>query len=223
MANKFACSLIAIALSASCLTSVASFAQAEEAAPAAAPQQQVCLQNPAGAADAKAFLNDPKALHASNQVGGLPLTNTVRALAGSDKEAMAKIMELAKDANSEQKSAIAAGLARVVFECGKLGTEDAANYGSLIQTQVAGLGDATFTNAFLQPSNDIRTAAVGPGAAGVSVGGGQTDASTGDLGGDNTYKASGDGPFDTTSASYTIGDATFVDDSNSASPSGSAN
>jgi hypothetical protein len=221
MANKGAVSRCVLLLSVGIFTAYANIAIAEENTANSAVV--ACLQTPAKLSDAdiQAFMGTPQVLLTDNQVGGLPLSNRVRELAGSSSQAFAKIMELAKTANEQQKSAIAAGLARVVYTCGLVGSEEANNYGSLIQSQVAAMGDSAFAAAFLQSSSDVRTASLGPGS-GNSLGGGSTATDNGQKGGDNKFKASGDGPTDTSSGAYTIGNVNpFGDASEVTSPSGS--
>lgn len=205
MENRITLSRFGFILAVCTLGAVASPASAEETTPAAADIS--CLLAPAKMDDAglQSFIANPKALLSENQSGGLPLANRVRQLAASSSHAFTKIIELAKDANAEQKSAIAAGLARAVSACANVGGDLAADYGSLIQTGVASLGDQAFAAAFLQASNDVKVASVGPGSAGFSLGGGATDDTVAQESGINGYRSSGDGPLDTTSAKYTIG------------------
>jgi hypothetical protein len=126
-------------------------------------------------------------------------------------------MELLGKANDGQKSAIAAGLARVVYVCTNTGSEAAQNYAAAIQAAVAA-GDPTFASTFQQSSKDISVASVGPGAAGTSVSGGATGDDSTQRGADNKYKSPGDNPIDTTSADYSVGDADSVDSSDVISP-----
>jgi hypothetical protein len=168
-----------------------------------------CLQTPAKLDDSalQSFMTDPAALLTSNPAGGLPLSNQVRGLAGSSSLAFNKIMELTKTATDSQKSAIAAGLARVVYVCGTVGTEATQDYAAAIQTSVAGFGDPAFASTFQKSSEDVNVASVGPGAGGTAIGGGATATDETQQGASNNYKSPGDGPRDTTSSEYTVGTA----------------
>jgi len=206
--TKFMLWNIKLAIAVGGIVACGNIASAEQ--PASTPSAKpdiACLQIPAklGDSELQSFMSDPKALLTANQVGGLPLSNRIRELAGSSSHAFDKIMELTKEANSSQKAAIASGLARVVFTCGNVGTDATQNYAASIQTSVAGFGDPEFASTFLEASKEVNVASVGPGAAGFSVGGGATDGGTGKFSGDNKYKSPGDGPNVTTSGAYTFG------------------
>lgn len=180
------------------------FAEDTASPPAAAGIS--CLPTPAklSEADMQSFFGDSKALLTNNAVGGLPLSNAIRSLAGSNSLAFDKIKDLTKDANPAQRSAIAAGLARVVYVCGTLRDSAAQDYAAAIQAWVAGFGDTTFAAAFQAASKDIDVAAVGPGVGGYAAGGGATTDESGSAN-TNQYTYPSEDPSATTSGTYTIG------------------
>jgi hypothetical protein len=188
----------------------------DAAAEAAAPHSSVaCLQTPAKMSDSEvqAFLSNPQGLLSSNPGGGLPLTEAVRRLAGSDSNAFQKIMDLVKVANESQKSAIAGGLARVVSLCGDIGSAPAQDYAAQIQASVANSGDQYLTSTFQQSSQEVNAASVGPGAAGNAVGGGATTPNDSQQGAANEFRYAAETPINTTSGQYTIGTVNSVGDS----------
>jgi hypothetical protein len=160
--------------------------------------------------DIKAFTANPQALLTSNGGGGLPLSDKVRDVLGSDSTTLDQIMALTANANSAQKSAIASGLARVVFACGANGSDVAAKFGDSIQALMAKNTDVAFTDSFRSALKDVQVAAVsGPGAGGFTVGGGATDDSDSQDGAMNSFRYKGDGPLNTTSGVYSIGNVNY--------------
>lgn len=196
-------------LSVICLSAVSGAALAAAPASNAATPDVACLQTPAKMEDSdlKSFMTNPRTLLTANPAGGLPLSNQVRELAGSSSLAFGKIMDLAKTANEGQRSAIAAGLARVVYVCGTVGTDTAQDYAAAIQASVASFGDPAFASTFQQSSKDINVASVGPGAGSPAIGGGETSTDQTQQGATNNYKSPGDAPMDTSTGQYTIGSA----------------
>jgi hypothetical protein len=77
------------------------------------------------------------------------------------------MMALVARANSPQKSAIGAGLARAVKSC-QVTTPD---YVLLIQQKVAAANDTELTTAFTAGLNDVLTASLGATGAGTSASG----------------------------------------------------
>jgi hypothetical protein len=187
------------------------------------PAEVSCLQVPAKMADKdiQSFLDNPKAILATYPTGGLAMSGDVRSLAGSSSHALQAIMSLMKDANKDQKSAIASGLARAAYVCNGLGQTPAQNYAADIQAAVANAGDVDFASAFQSASNDISVASTGPGGPSSTAGGGATT-DTSDATDPNGYKSPGDQPIDTTSGNYTFGNVDpFIDQTQHTSPSGS--
>lgn len=178
-------------------------------APVAAPSSQEakadtsCFLAPAkmSAAEVDAFVANPAKLLADEPSGGLPLSNKVRALAGSSSQAAALMIELSKSATDIQKAAIGAGLSRVVQACASL-----PDYAANIQNLVAGLGDPTVIAAFMAASSDVQTAAIG--IAGGGVGGGATADTSSQSGADNSTTFGGDATTDQSAGSgFDVGDA----------------
>jgi len=193
-----------------------SFAWAEEkpaTAPASEPVkvEQSCLIAPAklGDKDVQDFVAAPAKLLTDNPAGGLPMANRVRELAGSSSRAFDQIIGMAKSANDGQKSAIAAGLARIVSACGTVNPD----YASLIQNAVAGLGDPVLIAAFAQAANDIKVAAVGaPGASSFAGGGATGLVGAGQTSGTNGYKYADGTGVDSGSGNYDVGSPNAVTD-----------
>lgn len=212
--NKFSREVLAgaaFAVFAGLVSPVAAFAQdAPVAAPAAqeAKADTSCFLAPAklSAAEVDAFLANPAKLLADEPSGGLPLSNKVRALAGSSSQAAAKMVDLSKSATDIQKAAIGAGLSRVVQACASF-----PDYAANIQNLVAGLGDSTVIAAFMAASSDVQVAAVGGagvGAAGGGVGGGDTADASSQTGADNSSTFGGDATTSqSTGSSFDVGDA----------------
>jgi hypothetical protein len=190
-----------------------SFAQAEETSDAASPPAiQSCLVAPAKLADKDVgdFVTAPNALLSENPAGGLPMSNRVRELAGSSSAAFEAILAQIKSANDGQKSAIAAGFARVVAACGPVNPD----YAAAIQNAVAGLGDPVLIAAYAQATNDIKVAAVGVAGAASFAGGGATGTDSGDQSsGTNSYQYPDSSGVDTDSGSYDIGSPNSVSES----------
>jgi putative Ca2+/H+ antiporter (TMEM165/GDT1 family) len=189
-------------------------ASAEEASTSAAPTQQAkadtsCFLSPAklDQSEVDAFLANPSKLLADEPSGGLPLSNKVRALAGSSSNAAAKMVELSKSATDIQKAAIGAGLSRVVQAC-----VNNPDYAANIQKLVAEMGDSTLIAAFMAASSDVQVAAVGgpgAGAAGNGVGGGSTADTSGQSSASNSAPTFGGNATTAQSAGsgFDVGDA----------------
>lgn len=157
----------------------------------------------------ESFLKEPDGLLKAHPDAGLPLSNDVRALVGSDDRTLDVVLHLSSKANSNQRAAIAAGLARTIAACGTAQQQD---YISRIQTSVAKSGDKTMITAFQQASADIEVSAVNAGQANASGGGAVNVDST--KGGQNSLRYS-DSPVKNTSGVYTFGSAgNFLDQGN---------
>ncbi len=143
----------------------ASSANAQTSSPAAG-----CFVEPArlSNADIGAFLSAPQSLLTQFASGGLPLSNQVRALAGSSSDALAALIGLSANANPNQAAAIGAGLARAARACATVNPE----YASQIQDAVAATGNQALETAFLAGGTETQTAALGGLAAGGSPTGG---------------------------------------------------
>lgn len=135
--------------------------------------------------DISSFISKPGDILSGNPVGGLTLSNQVRAIVASSTDSFDAVIGLVKDANKDQSISIGAGLARAVAACAK----SLPGYADRIQQAVASLGNPDLIASFAVTNEDIRTAAVGVGGAGVGGG------STGTLGGrwaENSYRGAGD-------------------------------
>lgn len=157
-----------------------------------------CFTGPARLSDAdiNSFLSNPGGLLNEFPAAGLPMTSEVRSLAGSSASTLDPIMALLPQANSSQKSAIGAGLARVAKAC----AASSPAYAQLIQEKIAAANSPELTTAFLQTTNEVQTAALAGGAGGGGggasglAGGGSVAGSTGGVGGDSSV-ASGTTTF----------------------------
>jgi hypothetical protein len=150
-----------------------------------------CFVAPAKMADTDiaAFLAQPASLLSDFPAAGLPMSSKVRALTGSSTAVLDPMIALVARANSPQKSAIGAGLARAVKSC-QVTTPD---YVLLIQQKVAAANDADLTAAFTAGLNDLPTASLGTtGAAstasGITSGGNPGVSSGGSSTGDTPTK-----------------------------------
>lgn len=200
---------------ASGFVTLASAFTAQAEAPASTPGHDVaCLMRPAklSEGDIKSFVDHPGALLKASPDGGTQMSTRVRSLAGSSSQAFNAILGLVKQANDNQKSAIASGLAQAVYACGSIGGDEAMNYAAAIQAAVASLGDPSFASTFQQSSKDISTASVGPGAAGYAVGGGTTETDDSPKSGTNGFRSPGNNPIPNTSGDYTVGGVNPVND-----------
>ncbi|MBZ5763435.1 hypothetical protein LAV84_28540 [Rhizobium sp. VS19-DR104.2] len=128
-----------------------------------------CFVAPARMAetDIAAFLAQPASLLSDFPAAGLPMSSKVRGLTGSSTAVLDPMMELVARANSPQKSAIGAGLARAVKSCQVTTPE----YVLLIQQRVAAANDSELTAAFAAGLNDVLTASLGATGAGTSASG----------------------------------------------------
>ena len=150
-----------------------------------------CFVAPAKMADGDiaAFLAQPASLLSDFPAAGLAMSSKVRALTGSSTAVLDPMIALVARANSPQKSAIGAGLARAVKSC-QVSTPD---YVLLIQQKVAAANDADLTTAFLAGMNDLQTASLGAtgaasSASGITGGGNPGLSSGGGSSGDSPTK-----------------------------------
>ncbi len=197
------------------VSSLAGVAMAETAVPAAAAPTVVEAPLPETSClpasdkipndNLQSFLNNPNTTLSDNATGGLPLSSRIRELAGTSSSTFDKIKELTQSANSNQRAAIAAGLARVVEACGDVGSDAAQDYGAAIQNFVAGFGDPAFASTFQETSKEIKAASIGAGAGAFTGGGATNGSGDSQFVGGNKYASSGDSGRVTTSANYTIG------------------
>jgi len=106
------------------------------------------------AKDLSDFTASPHSVLEQFPEGGLVLANRVRLLAGASADTLPALLELAVIANSQQKSAIGAGLARAVDACKTINQP----YSATIQNAVASLTDGDVLTAFATTLNDLRVA-----------------------------------------------------------------
>jgi hypothetical protein len=170
---------------------------AEEAKPANTPAvtpvaateikpDRSCFQFPIKMDDKEValFLGNPGGLLTDNPGGGLPMSNKVRSLAGSSAKAYDAIIGLVSKANSSQKAAIGAGLARVVTAC----RDSNAEFADMIQNGIAQFTDADLLAGYTGAASDTNVASVaGPGAGANTVGGGTTQDSNSQRSASNNY------------------------------------
>lgn len=116
------------------------------------------------------FISDPSALLSANPQGGIQMSTQIRALAGSDSDAVDAALALGTTANADQKAAIGAGLARAAISCVAVDPKYAAE----IQQKVAASPFSEVLVAFQSASDDTATASLGAagGAAGGAAAGG---------------------------------------------------
>ena len=125
--------------------------------------QTPALQPPAIAA----FQANPGQMLSQFPDGGPDLTKRVQDLVGSDKATLAAIIALAKNANNDQRKAIADGLAQVAKAYASSGDPASANQ---IQQAVVTSRLPEFAKAFAEAAGDTGTAAAGGGGGGSGGG-----------------------------------------------------
>ena len=134
-----------------------------------------------------AFLAAPDGLLARHPMAGLPMVIEVRGLSGSDARAVIALIDLSRRAESAQKAAIGAGMARAAVACATL----AADYSAFIQEMIVKADDVDLLTAFAAAAGDFETTAIArvpggvPGYApisGVAAPGGSTNGIDGDTG-----------------------------------------
>lgn len=105
------------------------------------------------------WLQQPDSIFSTYPAGGLPLSNFVRHLAGSDNRTVEELVDVAKDtkASSAQVAAIGAGLARAA----QGGQRSAPLYAVYIQQRVALSSNSGLIDAFLAALSDQSVAALG--------------------------------------------------------------
>jgi hypothetical protein len=124
--------------------------------------QSPALQPPAIAA----FQANPGQMLSQFPNGGRDLTKQVQDLVGSDKATLAAIIALAKNANNDQRKAIADGLAQAA----KAYASGDPGFANQIQQSVASSGLPEFTKAYAEAAGDSGTAATGGGGGGSGGG-----------------------------------------------------
>ena len=167
-----------------------------------------CLVAPARLSDAEiqAFLGAPEALLAANPAGGLPLANSVRALAASSSVAFEVLVAALSSANADQSAAIGAGLARAVNACQAINAE----YGDEISLLVAGLDNEDLITAFGAALNQVEPGAIdgGVGAGGTANGGASPLGEAGRVtGAANNTTFGGDDAFTQSGGDFSVGSA----------------
>lgn len=125
--------------------------------------QTPALQPPAIAA----FQANPGQMLSQFPDGGPDLTKRVQDLVGSDKATLAAIIALAKNANNDQRKAIADGLAQVAKTYASSGDPASANQ---IQQAVVTSRLPEFAKAYAEAAGDTGTAAAGGGGGGSGGG-----------------------------------------------------
>lgn len=199
---------------------LANNASAQSSSPAS------CLVAPASLSDSivQAFLSSPESLLSEFQTGGIPMSNRVRALTGTNEAALSPLIKLAGQANPSQVAALGAGLARAAAACVSLKPDFAAR----IQQEVAETDNAALQTAFAGAMPETETAALGAAGAGASgagaagasaigsngnAGGGvnatgtAADGSSGTASGDSAFSAGASSPYFATSSA---GSSTFI-------------
>jgi hypothetical protein len=114
-----------------------------------------------------AFLNNPKQLLSDNQVGGGRLIARVRDLLLSDSATLPTLLGLLADANNDQKSALAAGLAQAA----RLWVRVNPTFAQQIQQSVANSKDSPFIVAFSTALGDVPIGALAAGGSDGALGG----------------------------------------------------
>lgn len=114
----------------------------------------------------QSFLNNPAGLLVSNPSGGGGLELSILKLVASENAALPAVIKLLSSANTQQRSAIGAGLAAAAQLC--LGTDQA--FAGQIQTAMVEAGDRVALTAFVSSGGQQpATAAIGPGANGATA------------------------------------------------------
>jgi hypothetical protein len=118
-----------------------------------------------------AFTANPAQLLLQYPDGGGPMISRIRDLAASDPATLQLILGLTTNANSDQLSAIGAGLGQAALVC--IRTDQA--YSTEIQQAVAAANNNAVTLAFAAVLGDRPIGAVGGGGGDGGGGGGPTD------------------------------------------------
>ena len=177
---------------------------ASEVSAQAAPPAAGCFVLPARLSDAEisSFLASPDGLLTQFSSGGLPLSNQVRALAGSSTDTLSRLVALASRASAGQAAAIGAGLARAARACAAVNPQ----YAAQIQDAVAGAGNQALETAFLAAGNETQTAALGgPTAGGSAVTGAGAIGGGGTPGGGTNGAAGGASSVGSGVANFSVG------------------
>lgn len=139
------------------------------------------FQSPAKVSDQvlDTFRGNPTGLLSRNPDGGMLLASETRGLVGSDVQLVNAVIDLAKQATSQQLTSLAAGLAQIV-RASAATRPDIALY---IQQQIVLANNAALLAAFNAALGDVQTAAfggpgAGPAAAASGIGGGASAAGT---------------------------------------------
>ena len=173
---------------------------------------QVAGRAPAVSAAAVAtFQANPSQLLSQFPNGGAGLTKNVSDLVGSDKATLAAIITLAKNANEDQRKAIADGLAQIAKAYAADGSDPGIGFATQIQHAVANAGLPEFARAYAAASGDTGTASTGGGGAGGGGGGPNTAGAP--TGGSNGGGTTGGSTSTTTQSSGltggSVGSASF--------------
>jgi len=114
-----------------------------------------------------AFQSNPGQLLTQFPNGGPDLVNQISGLVTTDRATFGAIITLAKNANEDQRKAIAQALAQVAKS---YASGDPA-FANQIQQAVAGSGLPEFAKAYAEAAGDTGTAATGGGGGGGGGGG----------------------------------------------------
>jgi hypothetical protein len=133
------------------------------------------------------FKGDPRALLTRHASAGLPLSTEVRSLLLTDNSLIDTIIDVAKNGNDAQKSAIGAGLA----EASHILARTDPQLATTIQQKVAQCGLPPLITAYIA-WNGIETGAVGGAGGGGGGSGGPTGGVSGGTGGGNNGSNGGD-------------------------------
>jgi len=109
----------------------------------------------------QSFLSNPVELLAKNPLGGGSLESSILKLVGSDNATLPAVIKLLNSANSQQRTAIGAGLAAAAQLC--LASDQ--SFAGQIQSAIAEAGDRVALEAFISAGGqDTATAAIGTDA-----------------------------------------------------------
>lgn len=138
---------------------------------------------------------NPGLLIQNNSNGSAGLVTAVRNLAASDGSTVQPILGLVSGLTGDSVSSIGTGLAQAAALCVRTDTDAAIT----IQEAVIATNNEALITAFRAAVGDVRTAAVGPAAAGTSVGAGGGLGGSGILSGPTTVANAR--PFGTSTSS----------------------
>lgn len=153
-----------------------------------------------------AFLDKPQQLLIDNPGGGLPMSNRVRSLAGSSKQASDQLMQLVSTANRPQKSAIGSGLGRVVAACKDSNPE----FADMITQSVVDSSDVDVLAGFAGANSDVSVASIA-GATSSALGGGTVGSVAGQRSASNGYTYGGNETYTNTAPGLGSVNPSFVD------------